>query len=559
MADPQRNPSTHRFKVKAGINRKNPEQRAAAIQAEALRLANQIQPQATPAQQDAARRTGSIQRESRTRTQNTTSVFGSGAGATSSKPKSGHAVSGIEELIQGVEGGEGVPTGSEIRGKDKAVTSNEERPPTAGQKKSGRQANSTAKKDDVIYFSDGDVEGKEGNPVDIEDIDRISISSDGDEEVDDDIVVSRRRRVNRTSKPTLGLRPVRAARETLAGVDAENEAYTKVRRKAKGMEQNRADTDHGDTMELDEEDENIAFTAGQTTPPREDKAILPSQSPTKRRRKSSAKGLKPEYETIEERAERARYTSELRKLKDELVTGTHDSRPKDEESPEVAPLSNPREGRLYLFQFPPLTPMLIDPSQNQKQNQPEIKSEPLTTTTAITETTAPPTASSSTSTSGPAHTEEPAFKKEDGADPKTPLPNPGTAEPERPKLLTASSDPSSLPAGRAGTLHVHQSGRVTLEWGQGPKPGHNHHDGGSATAAAEPTNLEVRWGAEVDFLQDVLLLSSSSSGGVGAAGKGEGGSVGREDTDAGKRNKAWALSQVRNKFVVVPDWARIYE
>ena len=535
MADPPTNPSTHKFRVKAGINRKNPEQRAAAIQAEALRLANQIQPQASPAQQDAARRTGSIQRDARVKTQNTASVFGSGAGATSSKPKSAHAVSGTEELIQGAEGGESVSLGREGLGKARAVASNEEKPTTATQKKSGRQAKSTAKKDDAIYFSDGDIEGQEGKPVDIEDIDRISISSDGHEEVDDEIVVSRRRRVNKTPKPTLGLRPVRAVRDTLVRDDAENEAYTKVRRKAKGVERNKADTDHGDTMDLDDEDENIAVTARQTTPPLADRSNLPSQSPTKRRRKSSTKGLKPEFETIEERAERARYTSDLRKLKNELATGTQEHRQWDEESREASPLSDPREGRLYLFQFPPLTPMLINPSQ--PQNQPEIKSEPTTTTT--TESNAPASASA------PAPT-EPEVKKEDAADTKTPLTTTSTTAPERPKLLTACN-PSSLPAGLAGKLHVHRSGKVTLEWGHG---GHTN----------EPTNLEVKWGAEVDFLQDVVLLTSSPSPSSAAAG-GSGGDGGDQGASAGfdGGKRAWALRQVRNKFVVVPDWGRIYE
>ncbi|ERF71480.1 hypothetical protein EPUS_00469 [Endocarpon pusillum Z07020] len=535
MSDLPSNASTHRFRVKAGINRKNPEQRAAAIQAEALRLANQIQPQASPAQQDAARRTASTQRDARVKTQNTASVFGSGAGATSSKSKNAHAVSGTEELIQGAEGGESVSLERERLGKARAVASNEEKPISANQKKSGRQAKTTAKKEDAIYFSDGDVEGQEGKPVDIEDIDRISISSDGDEEVDDDIVLSRRRRVNKTPKPTLGLRPVRAVRDTHVRDDTENEAYTKVRRKAKGIDPQKADKDHGDTMDVDEEDENIAVTAEQTTPPLADKSNLPSQSPTKRRRKSSTKGLKPEFETIEERAERARYASDLRRLKNELAPGTHEHHQGDEKSHEAAPLSDPREGGLYLFQFPPLTPMLINPSQPPKQ--PEIKSEPTTTFTE-------PNAPASASAPAPA---EPQVKKEDGADTKTPLTTTSATEPERPPLLTACN-PSSLPAGLAGKLHVHQSGKVTLEWGHG---GHTN----------EATNLEVKWGAEVDFLQDVVLLASSSSPSSAAGGGGGGGDGGDQSVsggfDGGK--KAWALSQVRNKFVVVPDWGRIYE
>src|SRR5947209_1174210 len=114
MADPQRPPPpTRSFKTRAGVNRRTAEERAAAIQAEALRQANQRQPQPSQAQQDAVRRTGPIQRDPRTRSQNTGSVFSSTGGTTSSRSKGAHAVSGTEELLQGAEGSESVVTGGE--------------------------------------------------------------------------------------------------------------------------------------------------------------------------------------------------------------------------------------------------------------------------------------------------------------------------------------------------------------------------------------------------------------------------------------------------------------
>jgi RNA polymerase III RPC4 len=497
-----------------------PEERAANIQAEALRQANQIHLRPSQTQQDVGRRTGPVQREPRIRSQDTGSVFSSAGAATGSRAKSTHAVSGTEELVQQAEGGDLGTVGREASGKVKAIRGTGDKPDATTKKATGRQAKSIIKKDDVIYLSDDQAEEDEGKAVDIEDIDRISISSGADDEGEQDVVLLGRRRINKTPKPKLGLRPVRAARDPFARGDGQNEVYTKVRRKGTGRKQNNDDQGHGDKMDLDNEDDGIAVTAKQTTPIAEEKTVLPSQSPMKRRRKSSSKDTKPQFETIEERAEGERYTSELRKLRNELSTDFTDH-PQEDEKSHRADLRQPQDGRLYLFQFPPLTPMLIDPS-----HQPEIKPEPTADSNA-------PAAASTVPT-------EPQVKKEDGVDakaqPTTAAARP-TAEPGKPRLHTAANGPS-LPAGLAGKLNVHQSGKVTLEWGVG----------GSGGGSKKQTNLEVKWGTEVDFLQDVVLASGAEEG-VGGGGGG-GGNQGR---------KAWALRQVRNKFVVVPDWGRIYD
>jgi RNA polymerase III RPC4 len=502
MADSQKSKNQRRFNVRTGIQRQTPEQRAAARQAEALREESQKQLQSPqPPQHDTGRRQGAVHRDPRIRNVNTGTVFSSTGAVTSTRPKSTTAASGTEELIQRAEVSENVAVEAERSRRVRIAPTDEEKAAGSTKKLSGRPAKSTGKKDDVIYVSDDEAEGLEGKAVDIEDIDRISISSRDEEEEDGDVVLSYTRRVNSTTKPTLGLRPVRAARDRLSRGDGHNEVFTTAKRKGEAKQTDKDDLALGDKMDLDEEDENVAVTAKQMTPPPDDKAILPSQSPTKRRRKSSTKDTKPQFETMEERAERERYATELRKMRNELSLKPSAQQHEDAYSSNQ-PLRSLQDGRLYLFQFPPLTPMLLNPSQHH----PEIKTEPTTESHPPVPTTA---------------SAEPQIKKED-ADVK--ITSTSTSVPEPPKLLTAANT-TSLPAGLAGKLNVHQSGKVTLEWGAGAAGGTNM------------TNLEVKWGAEVDFLQDVVLTAGTEDG----------------------ERKVWALRQVRNKFVVVPDWCKIYE
>lgn len=495
MANPQPPPPQRRFKPRAGIQRKTAEERAASIQAEALRQANQAHLQSPQTQSEGERRTGSVQRDARTKNQHTGSVFSSIGGVTNSRAKSTHLVSGTEELVQRAEGDDTVRVEGEASREVKAAVEGDRRSAVTNQKPLGRPPKSTAKKDDIIYVSGDEAEGIEGKAVDIDDIDRISISSDDDK--DDGIVFSHRKRVNRTPKPTLGLRPVRATRDFVPRGDGFNEARTEGKN-VKGKGANKAGLDHGDMMmDLDDGDGDTAVTAKQTTPTPNDKAVFPSESPTKRRRKSSMKDTRPEFQTVEERAERERYTADLRKLRNELSSRSLDTPQRNAEMSDT-PFEASADGRLYLFQFPPLTPMLVDPS-----HQPEVKAEP------IDDSTEPNPAPSAP----PAAPPETQIKKEDGGVHIATAP-----VPDAPKVLNAANSPA-LPPGLAGKLNVHQSGKVTLEWG------------GNTSL----TNMEVRWGSEVDFLQDLVLTSGAWE------------------------RKVWALRQVRNKFVVVPDWGKLYE
>lgn len=525
MADPQRAAPQRRFRVRAGVQRKTAEERAASIQAEALRQADQTQtqPQPPPFQAPAnpGRRPGPVARDPRIRSQNTGSVFGSTGAVVGSRAKSSHAVGGTEELVQRAEGDDDVVAGD---GKVGVKVEGQVLPgsTTAKKKADGRAGKTTTNKDDVMSLSEDEFEGAEGKPIDIDDIDRISISSGPEDEKkaeddDDAIVVSGRRHVKKPSrKPVLGLRPVRAARDVLVKRD-DDRGRANVEAgggEVKGRKRDKADPDHArNKMDLDEEDgeDDGAATVPQMTTGAEDQhqAVLPPGGPVKKRKNSTGtrmpttKDTKPHLETIEEGAERERHASELRKLKDELSTltaGDHPHKDQAQVSPPQPAPPYPQHGRLYLFQFPPLTPMLINSSHEK-----EVRVEP-------------------------------QIKREEGGEGGgggMETQGETTTEAEKPKLLTATNT-SALTAGLAGKLNVHRSGKVTLEWGVAGC-------GGDVDDGGEPTNLEVRWGSEVDFLQDVVLTSGSREHG------------------SGQEKKAWALGQVRNKFVVVPDWGKIYD
>ena len=60
--------------------------------------------------------------------------------------------------------------------------------------------------------------------------------------------------------------------------------------------------------------------------------------------------------------------------------------------------------------------------------------------------------------------------------------------------------------------------------------------------------MEVRYGTEVDFLQDVVCVEDENS-------------AMKEEIDKsmlGGTSKAYAMGQVNRKMVLVPDWSRLY-
>ncbi|KAI2075868.1 hypothetical protein LOZ37_003443 [Ophidiomyces ophidiicola] len=174
----------------------------------------------------------------------------------------------------------------------------------------------------------------------------------------------------------------------------------------------------------------------------------------------------------------------------------------DESIAKVEAIKDERQGRLFLLQFPPLTPNLIVPS-----TEPNNPDEAMVVEGAST------------------HTQEAiTIKHENGTtsssitlNESTNLPIPSKSASAAP-LITAENN--HLPPGRVGKLQIHRSGRATVDWGG--------------------ITFELNKGSDVDFLQDAVVASDSKPGETGAADR-----------------RIWAMSQVSGKFVVTPDWDRL--
>lgn len=155
---------------------------------------------------------------------------------------------------------------------------------------------------------------------------------------------------------------------------------------------------------------------------------------------------------------------------------------------------NPLVGQLFLMQFPPMTPNLINPSALPSERP------------------------ASAPASGPTQSAPQKEVKKEGEDAQT-IDVDG-APTESAKVITAATD-WSLPAGRAGKLNVHKSGRVTMDWGG--------------------ISFELDRAASVDFVQEALIVSSKAD---------EVGEPAEEETD----RRVWSMGQLSGKFTVMPNW-----
>jgi DNA-directed RNA polymerase III subunit RPC4 len=374
------------------------------------------------------------------------------------------------------------------------------------------------------------------------DIETIEISSDEEDDPTDDgddnegpvsAIAKGKRRENRdrarAPRAKMALRPVRARREPRQMHEWDgSSSRKKMQRSLRDRSQAHGGNDEiggalvdDEVMDVDEPGPSTDFSL----------QGIDAQTKSSRKKGLSAKDKDPKLgsETIEERAERIRYSADVRKIRCELSALHPVMAPSDDfDMTEAAYLdreiASGREGRIYLFQFPPLTPMLVDPAH--KDDVVEIKQEPGAEGTqpggaagAGAGTGGSPVQSSTKSQKR--EREKPSQIKKEDNDLKEEVKAQIAAAAENAKILTA--DGARLPPGFAGKLNVHKSGKVTLEWGE--------------------TNMEVRWGSEVDFLQDVVLAAGDDSA----------------DVKEGGEKNAFALGQVRKKFVVIPDWQKIYE
>ena len=164
----------------------------------------------------------------------------------------------------------------------------------------------------------------------------------------------------------------------------------------------------------------------------------------------------PDYQLQEEKAEWDLHQRDLKMLRDELGT------PAPTYGAEIAvdgagEVKDPRQGKVYLFQFPPvlpdLEPVTVKPDPDAPQAQAGANGDAM-------------------DVDRPTNSALNPVNVEDGE---------AGAKASQPKL----------PSGAVGKLRIHASGRATLDWGG--------------------TSLEMGMGTEASFLQDVLIADLKKS------------------------------------------------
>jgi DNA-directed RNA polymerase III subunit RPC4 len=171
------------------------------------------------------------------------------------------------------------------------------------------------------------------------------------------------------------------------------------------------------------------------------------------------------------------------------VEGQEDSQASEEKEEEKEE-ENPLHGQMFLMQFPPMTPYLrVAGSAQDNQHQ----------------------AAAAAATASPQN----EIKREAGDDVEI-LDNTKPIESKDNSVITAGQ-PWTLPTGRVGKLNVHQSGRVTLDWGG--------------------ISMELDRGAPVGFVQEAVILSKTPP---------------EPEEDTAKH--VWSMGQLSGKFTVTPNW-----
>nr|KMM72157.1 hypothetical protein CPAG_08456 [Coccidioides posadasii RMSCC 3488] len=380
----------------------------------------------------------------------------------------------------------------------------------------------------------GDVSSDEGSDYGPRfSIDQINISSDSESEAID---AGKDKVPAKSPVGGRGLRPIRVERQEHVerimdiNTDASSSKSAELRRQAKQKTGN----DDSLFVESDDEElveaEDVEMADSEQAPPIKeeptdgdtgvaddipaagDKATAHARDTVpgklkKIRKKVTIKDARSMLQTEEERQEYDRHEEDIEQLKQalgnistaDIATGAEAG---DENKINAEAIKDERQGRLFLLQFPPMTPNLMTPSARQDQ------SDETTTLDGASTAQAPETIT---------------IKKENGTTAHIPLG--GSASLTVPSK-SASSIPfisatnSQLPPGRVGKLKVYRSGRATIDWGG--------------------ISFELNKGTDVDFLQDAVVASDSKPG-----------------ENHGADRKIWAMSQVTGKFVVTPDWDKL--
>ncbi|KAL9623432.1 MAG: hypothetical protein Q9160_002325 [Pyrenula sp. 1 TL-2023] len=436
-----------RFKTRAGITRKSHAQREELQKAEderrQQRLANLPAADETPVVNQG--RGGAKGRNVPQRIQNQQALGPLGADPAEPRKERGRRAANATEteLIEASEAqlltvvpdrrtveDEGQKVGPKTKGKGKGK----------GKGKAG--ADSGTRAEEIAYVSSGD-EFEGHRRRDIEDIERIDSSS---EEGDGLQPQSGRGQTEQPGgRPRIGLRPVRAYKE---------EHTTRQ----VGIAADLVDEDLGRYVDREKsvsiEDE---IHVDEQVTPEPEHVDRDGKARRRKPRKSSFRDPRLATETIEERRERIRLEADLKVMRQvwRAKPPSQLSHTAFEETStgNAEPTFDSRDGKVFLMQFPPLTPMLVDSTKLPVHSSPPDRSEK-----AVSEP-------------------KPEIKRESRQVHSKTEPASDT------RMLTAAH--GHLPSGFAGKLKVHKSGKVTMDWGG--------------------TDMLVGLGTEVDFPQDLLL------------------------------------------------------
>lgn len=288
---------------------------------------------------------------------------------------------------------------------------------------------------------------------------------------------------------------------------------------------------------------------------------------------------KPVLQTDEDHQEWARFEDDLSWMHGTLLeaggtvksyTGTKVTEHDDDMDLDIGSIGyNAHAGSIFLFQFPPVLPMLVEArSKKQGGTKTETKKEgttsrPVQAPTPSIEVPAPTQIPIPSDPSKMPPPSKPAKSKPPLKDAKTSSSAPSVpVPPPLPQTFTPiSPDP---PPGQFGTLRLHRSKRVTANWGT------LQFDVGRSSERHVAQELVV-----CDWNKTVVKkegFDSVGAGAVGGSGGGSGGNIKGEDGEGGIKaeergewreevqcgEKVWALGGVQGGWVGVPDLGEMF-
>lgn len=358
-------------------------------------------------------------------------------------------------------------------------------------------------------------------------IDIDSLNLDDDEDSDEDVKTIKGKRAAR-GPVSLGPKPVRVTRHEHEErvVSVNTEASSSISAEIRRQTQEEINSDNEVVMsggsqsqssqegKVDVKREPADGDVLMDNVPEHDEMPLPTQT-VKARKTVTVKDPRSLLQTREEIEEFDRHVDDLEALKEILTPSQRVSadKPADEPADKADKEATDGDkdedeknaGRLFLVQFPPLTPNLVTPG-GYEQDIVEIQDD---TSDDVTITNENPRAG------------ETKVKLEDGGEDEADKKAGIRANPPG-KLVTSTQ--RQLPAGRVGKLNLHKSGRVTLDWGG--------------------ISFELDKGARVNFVQEALVATTPQTATDGA------------DDEVGDRC-VWAMGPLSEKFIASPEWDKL--